>query len=249
PSGGGSRSSRAGWSTPKLTASGTGSRFPGCGCRRIAVPSTAIAASPRSRCLGPKAMPAAAPSEVDRRLPPLAWACAAFAGGVLLNVDRVPPWASAVALFLIAWRLTSELAGMTLPGTVARLQRARCHRVRGPGRAGGAAARGRGAAHRYAARRAAVPVLPAPAGRVLGDPAWRRGDDRALRHHESGQHREAGGGLRARLPRAVRLRRPGARGALLARPGTARLRWPHVAAELRRLPPARASAICREALP
>ena len=65
-------------------------------------------------------MPAAAPSEVDRRLPPLAWACAAFAGGVLLNVDRVPPWASAVALFLIAWRLTSERAGMRLPGTVAR---------------------------------------------------------------------------------------------------------------------------------
>src|SRR5205085_3402958 len=61
--------------------------------------------------------------------------------------------------------------------------------------------------------------------------------------------REAGGGLRARLPRAVRLRRPCPRGALLARPGTARLRWPHVAAELRRLPPARASAIYREALP
>src|SRR5437764_1154261 len=116
----GSRSSRAGWSTPKLTASATGSRFPGCGCRRIAVPSTAIAASPRSRCLGPKAMPAAAPSEADRRLPPLAWACAAFAGGVLLNVDRVPPWASAVALFLIAWRLTGERAGMRLPGTVTR---------------------------------------------------------------------------------------------------------------------------------
>ncbi|TLZ06997.1 MAG: DUF3488 domain-containing protein, partial [Gammaproteobacteria bacterium] len=65
-------------------------------------------------------MPAAAPSEADRRLPPLAWACAAFAGGVLLNVDRVPPWASAVALFLIAWRLTSERAGLRLPGTVAR---------------------------------------------------------------------------------------------------------------------------------
>src|SRR5438046_10694407 len=65
-------------------------------------------------------MPAAAPSEVDRRLPPLAWACAALAGGVLLNVDRVPPWASAVALFLIAWRLKSERAGVRLPGPVAR---------------------------------------------------------------------------------------------------------------------------------
>ena len=58
--------------------------------------------------------------EARQRLRPLAWACAAFAGGVLLNLDRVPPWAAAVALALIAWRLTSERAGTWLPGAAAR---------------------------------------------------------------------------------------------------------------------------------
>jgi protein-glutamine gamma-glutamyltransferase len=36
---------------------------------------------------------------------PLLWACAAFAGGVLLHIDRVPLWASAAALALIVWRV------------------------------------------------------------------------------------------------------------------------------------------------
>src|SRR5438270_597685 len=170
-------------------------------------------------------MPAAAPSEVDRRLPPLAWACAAFAGGVLLNVDRVPPWASAVALFIIAWRLTSERAGMRLPGTVARALLALAlvavvllefHTVNG-----------------LAAGTALLMVM---SGLKLLETRARRD-----------QFVMVGTGLSLLL--AARLRRPGARGALLARPGTARLRWPHVAAELRRLPPARASAIYREALP
>ena len=40
-------------------------------------------------------------------LPGLMWACAVFAGGVLLHVDRVPVWAAATALTLIAWRLAS----------------------------------------------------------------------------------------------------------------------------------------------
>jgi protein-glutamine gamma-glutamyltransferase len=35
---------------------------------------------------------------------PLLWACAAFGGGVLLHIDRVPAWASASALILILWR-------------------------------------------------------------------------------------------------------------------------------------------------
>lgn len=35
---------------------------------------------------------------------PLLWACAAFGGGVLLQIDRVPAWASASALILILWR-------------------------------------------------------------------------------------------------------------------------------------------------
>jgi protein-glutamine gamma-glutamyltransferase len=50
----------------------------------------------------------------------LAWACAAFAGGVLLNIDRVPPWAGALALALIVWRLASARRGLPLPGTAAR---------------------------------------------------------------------------------------------------------------------------------
>jgi transglutaminase-like putative cysteine protease len=52
---------------------------------------------------------AAAPATDPRRgtLPGLMWACAVFAGGVLLHADRVPVWAAATALTLIAWRLAS----------------------------------------------------------------------------------------------------------------------------------------------
>ncbi len=35
----------------------------------------------------------------------LSFVCAAFAGGVLLNIDRMPAWAGATALLLVAWRL------------------------------------------------------------------------------------------------------------------------------------------------
>ncbi|HLQ08857.1 MAG TPA: DUF3488 and transglutaminase-like domain-containing protein [Steroidobacteraceae bacterium] len=64
---------------------------------------------------------AAAPQAADgAALRSLAWACAAFAGGVLLNLDRVPPWTAATALLLIAWRLTTERSGARLPGTPAR---------------------------------------------------------------------------------------------------------------------------------
>jgi protein-glutamine gamma-glutamyltransferase len=54
-------------------------------------------------------VPAAATAAGPRHgtLPGLAWACAAFAGGVLLHADRVPLWAAAAALTLIAWRLAS----------------------------------------------------------------------------------------------------------------------------------------------
>jgi len=45
---------------------------------------------------------AAAPGAAPTALTPLAWACAAFAGGVLLHVDRLPAWASAAALAIIA---------------------------------------------------------------------------------------------------------------------------------------------------
>ena len=51
---------------------------------------------------------------------PLFWTCAVFAGGALLNVDRVPPWAAAVALLLIAWRLLGAYRGGAYPGVAAR---------------------------------------------------------------------------------------------------------------------------------
>jgi hypothetical protein len=53
-------------------------------------------------------------------LQPLLWACAAFAGGVLLHADRVPPWAAGVALLLIAWRLLGARVGRAQPGVTVR---------------------------------------------------------------------------------------------------------------------------------
>ncbi len=46
---------------------------------------------------------------------PLAWVCAAFAGGVLLNIDRMPAWAGVTALALITWRLRSARRRAWLP--------------------------------------------------------------------------------------------------------------------------------------
>lgn len=53
-------------------------------------------------------------------LGPLAWASAALAAGVLLHIDRVPPWATAAALALITWRLASAVRPAGLPGAVVR---------------------------------------------------------------------------------------------------------------------------------
>jgi protein-glutamine gamma-glutamyltransferase len=53
-------------------------------------------------------------------LRPLLWTCAAFAGGVLLHADRVPAWATGIALLLIAWRLLNAHRGGGDPGTAAR---------------------------------------------------------------------------------------------------------------------------------
>ncbi len=58
------------------------------------------------------------PERQDHRA--LYWATAAFAGGLLLNIDRLPAWVPAAALVLIAWRLTAALARMPLPGMIAR---------------------------------------------------------------------------------------------------------------------------------
>jgi protein-glutamine gamma-glutamyltransferase len=53
-------------------------------------------------------------------LRPLLWTCAAFAGGVLLHADRVPTWATGIALLLIAWRLLNTRRGGGDPGVAAR---------------------------------------------------------------------------------------------------------------------------------
>jgi protein-glutamine gamma-glutamyltransferase len=45
----------------------------------------------------------------------LAWVCAAFAGGVLLNIDRMPAWAGLTALALVAWRLWTAGTRAWLP--------------------------------------------------------------------------------------------------------------------------------------
>ena len=64
----------------------------------------------------------AAPHEPDAPLAlrSLAWACAAFGGGVLLHIDRVPAWASLTCVVLILWRLAAVRRGLWLPGPIAR---------------------------------------------------------------------------------------------------------------------------------
>jgi transglutaminase-like putative cysteine protease len=50
----------------------------------------------------------------------LVWAAAAFVGGVLLNIDRVPVWVPVAALLCIAWRLLARTRPGKLPGTFIR---------------------------------------------------------------------------------------------------------------------------------
>jgi transglutaminase-like putative cysteine protease len=66
-------------------------------------------------------LPARHPSAPERQARrSLTWACAAFAGGVLLHADRVPAWAVAGALALIAWRLGVARARGWFPGITLR---------------------------------------------------------------------------------------------------------------------------------
>ena len=65
-------------------------------------------------------MSAAALGAAPTALTPLAWACAAFAGGVLLHVDRLPAWASAAALAIIAARLVTAQRARWYPGIATR---------------------------------------------------------------------------------------------------------------------------------
>ena len=62
----------------------------------------------------------ATPATNVATLRPLLWTCAVFAGGVLLHAGRVPPWAAAVALLLILWRLLTAYRGGGYPGVAAR---------------------------------------------------------------------------------------------------------------------------------
>jgi protein-glutamine gamma-glutamyltransferase len=54
------------------------------------------------------------------QLPALGWVCVAFAGGVLLHIDRLPLWASGAALALIAWRLITLKARRWYPGILTK---------------------------------------------------------------------------------------------------------------------------------
>jgi len=63
---------------------------------------------------------AAAQPAASAPLRPLAWACAALAGGILLHLDRVPVWASVACAGLILWRLAATRRGLWLPGAVTR---------------------------------------------------------------------------------------------------------------------------------
>ena len=50
----------------------------------------------------------------------LYWATAAFAGGLLLHVDRLPAWVTVAALLLALWRLAVARSALPQPGRIAR---------------------------------------------------------------------------------------------------------------------------------
>jgi transglutaminase-like putative cysteine protease len=54
-------------------------------------------------------------------LRPALWSTAAFAGGVLLHVDRVPWWASAVLAICAAWQIHALARGRSLPSLPVRV--------------------------------------------------------------------------------------------------------------------------------
>ena len=60
-------------------------------------------------------MPDPAALEREPPLRPLVWASAALAAGVMLHLDRVPPWVPVAALLLVAWRLAAAVRPMGLP--------------------------------------------------------------------------------------------------------------------------------------
>ncbi len=97
-----------------------------CACRALAGPSTGIAVlcSWRASQRRTHARISEAHRVVSEPEPlapkSLAWACAAFAGGLLLHVDRVPLWARLTCAALILWRLAAVREGLWLPGPLLR---------------------------------------------------------------------------------------------------------------------------------
>jgi len=55
-----------------------------------------------------------------RSLRPLVWSTAAFLGGVLLHLQRLPFWATAIAVLCAAWSLAGHANRMRLPGRTVR---------------------------------------------------------------------------------------------------------------------------------
>jgi transglutaminase-like putative cysteine protease len=63
----------------------------------------------------PEARPA-----LTERARPLLWAAGALGGGVLLHLDRVPPWVASSAVLFILWRVGAALWRVPLPGGIVR---------------------------------------------------------------------------------------------------------------------------------
>jgi transglutaminase-like putative cysteine protease len=51
----------------------------------------------------------------------IGWATAAFGGGVLLHIDRIPLWVTAVVVACIAWRLAAEKGVLSIPSRYVRV--------------------------------------------------------------------------------------------------------------------------------
>lgn len=60
-----------------------------------------------------------APSQTQRQ--PLLWVCATAAAAILLHAAEVPPWITAAALALVAWRLAAVFGAVRLPGGTVRV--------------------------------------------------------------------------------------------------------------------------------
>lgn len=66
-------------------------------------------------------MSAALTATAQTSRPPLLWVCAAGAAAILLHAAEVPPWITAAALALVAWRLAAAFGAVRLPGGIVRV--------------------------------------------------------------------------------------------------------------------------------